>query len=243
MFFHLLGEGASDLGYSKDNPGPLVHALDCLAKEKTDVPFEYDYVSDDDLKEATKNSFPKKMLYRGKKRTYPNLIFIQRTAEGLGSIARKTDNCGSVFFHDCDFTRSEVKSPDDYYRQMVVSIENGFAQADYHNGVAMVPKPRSESWLLCRYQETPYHNCKRFEDLPGNDASEKSGKKKLAEFFHCPENQIYERINADDIEWNRIDAPSFVFFKNRFQHVVERLTHQTTTLKEPETLMSTQEQV
>ena len=252
MFFLLVGEGHTDLGLSCDKPGPLVTALKCLAKNVTQdqEAFDFDYVNKNKIEEVLGEnkgkSSPKSISIRGNKKKFGDLVFIERKANALGRIAKSqqevTGENGAVLFHDCDFTNA-VKESDLFYKQFVSCIEIGFSQAGYRNGVAMIPKPRSESWFLCHYQETPYKNCQRFENLPGNDASENSGKKLLAQFFQCSENEIYDHINAEDVEWNRIDAPSFVFFKKRFQHVVQRLTHQPITDPEPLTLMSQREEI
>ena len=220
MYFLLLGEGASDLGYSTNNPGPLVTALERLADEVSSETFVYDYVQKSQLQTTIKeHSSPREITLRGNKRKHPFLISILKYAMGLGYIASETDNCGVVFFHDCDYTHSEVNDPDNYYRQLVMCMESGFAQAQSHSGVAMVPKPRSESWFLCHYQETPYHNCERFEDLPANDAADGSGKKLLAQHFKCSEKEIYQHVDPRVIDWGKIDAPSFLFFKKRFKNI------------------------
>ena len=239
MYFVLTGEGNSDLGYSAEHPGVLVRLLEKLASDISDEDLGYEFASRSDLaaKVSPNSDSPRSMLLRGNKRKYSYLITIQRTAEALGRIASELENTGAVFFHDCDFTHSEVNNPDEYYRQVVCSMEQGFKSASYSNGVPMVPKPRSESWLLCYYQDTPYENCARFEDLPANDRAENSGKKQLARFFNCRENKIYENVNIAEIDWDQIDAPSFVFFKNRFQHVVERLTGQPVSMPESKTIM------
>ena len=239
MYFVLTGEGNSDLGYSEEHPGVLVRLLEKLANNISDEDFGYEFASRNDLTaEMPKDSdSSRKMLLRGNRRKYEFLITVQRQAEALARIALTLDNTGAVFFHDCDFTHSEVNNPDEYYRQVVCSMEQGFQSVDYRNGVPMVPKPRSESWLLCHYQDTPYENCARFEDLPANDRAENSGKKLLARFFNCRKSQIYEHIDIEEIDWDKIDAPSFVFFKNRFQHVVERLIGKSPSMSEPETIM------
>ena len=239
MYFVLTGEGNSDLGYSAEHPGVLVRLLEKLASDISDEDLGYEFASRSDLaaKMPKDSDSSRPILLRGNKRKYPYLITIQRTAEALGRIASELENTGAVFFHDCDFTHSEVNNPDEYYRQVVCSMEQGFEFANYSNGVPMVPKPRSESWLLCHYQATPYENCARFEKLPANDRAENSGKKLLERFFNCRESQIYEHIDIDEIDWDQIDAPSFVFFKNRFQHVVERLTRKSPSMPESETIM------
>ena len=247
MHFLLMGEGASDLG-SENNPGPLIVPLERLARDitgKEEEGFPYGYVRKTQVENAAKSfereQSRKKILLRGKKRKFATLASFERMATGLGLVALSSGkNTGAVFFHDCDYTRSEVSPSDKYYEQLVCSIERGFEQARFQCGVPMVPKPRSESWFLCHYQKHPYRNCRRFEDLPANDAARNSGKKKLAEFLGCPENQIYQKIEPEKVDWSRIDAPSFLFFKKRFQHVVERLTNRPFTYPEQETLMSCQ---
>ncbi len=247
MHFLLMGEGASDLG-SADRPGPLIVPLKRLAKEITgedEECFPCSFACKTQVETAAKSferSQPrKKILLRGKKRKFATLASFERMATGLGLVAlSNSQNTGAVFFHDCDYTRSEVSSPDKYYEQLVCCIEQGFEQVHFQCGVPMVPKPRSESWILCHYQEHPYQNCRRFEDLPANDAALGTGKKRLAKFLGCAESRIYQIIDPEIVDWSRIDAPSFLFFKKRFQHVVERLTNKSFTYPEQETLMSRQ---
>ena len=244
MFFLITGEGNSDVGRETASPGPLICALETLAKTVTEEELIYEIFSRSALAEIVKqNSKSRKaMLLRGKRRKYPGLVEISRQAAALADEAQKIDNAGAVFFHDCDYTQSEVSDPGDYYEQLVMAIETGFYRADqYRDGVAMIPRPRSESWFLCHYQKTPYRNGARFEELPANDRSPGSGKALLAEYFSCPVNQIYDHIRGEEIDWERIDAPSFLFFKKRFQHVVQRLTHQSPTVPESETLLTTYE--
>ena len=246
MYFLLTGEGSTDIGYSDENPGILLSALTTLAAEVTDEDFRNSYhiVSRVDLSTLCRDipNTPKSMLSRGAKKKYDGMNAIQRQAQALGKMAKEMDDSGAVFFHDCDYTHSQASDPQDYYEELVRTIETGFYLNDkYRDGVAMIPKPRSESWLLAHYQDTPYQSSERFEKLPGNDASPNSGKKVLAQFFKCQEKDIYNHVNAAEIDWCRIDCPSFIFFKKRFQHVVQRLTHQPTTIPENETLLSAYE--
>ena len=244
MFFLITGEGNSDVGRETASPGPLICALETLAKTVTEEEFSYEIVSRSALAEIVKQNSKnrKAMLLRGKRRKYPGLVEISRQAAALADEAQKIDNAGAVFFHDCDYTQSQVSDPRDYYKQLVMAVETGFYQADqYRDGVAMIPRPRSESWFLCHYQKTPYRNGARFEELPANDQSSASGKALLAEYFSCPVSQIYGHIRGEEINWERIDAPSFLFFKKRFQHVVQRLTHQSPTVPESETLLTSYE--
>ena len=118
------------------------------------------------------------------------------------------------------------------------SVSSGVPPKPYAYGVPMIPMPRSEAWLLCHYREPRYRNGPAYERLPGNDSSPKSAKKLLARCLGCRVNEIYCHVDGEEIDWMRVDAPSFDFFRRRYRHVLEKLTGQSTTLTEPETLMS-----
>lgn len=240
MYFIISGEGSSDVGCDTENPGPLMNALKVLAGEVSDQEFRYEIISRTKLAEKNHSMkrFRKFMYMRGQKNPSPNQAEFAICAETLAQLAMEYgEDAGVVLFRDCDFPAS-VKDTDHYYKEQVKSIERGFSRAQFKNGVPMVPKTRSECWLLCCYQENPYSDCARFERLSGSDKSPNSAKKKLAEFFGCSESHIYEYVSGEDVKWDRIDCPSFLFFKKRFQHVVQRLSHLSTTFSEIETIMS-----
>ena len=246
MFFLLLGEGGSDLGKSIDSPGPLLEPLKRIAGQISDESFDYDYVSKSELKDSApvKNTSRRRnLLLRGNKRKFSGLVSVWRTAEALGAKAKSygDGDCGAIYFSDCDYTNHEVNNPEMYYDDLVKAMEHGFYSASgYKLGVPMVPRTRSESWFLCHYQERPYENCDRFELLPANDEAPTSGKKLLGRFFGCAPTveEIYQHITSEEVDWLNLIIPSFVFFKNRFVHVVERLMHIATTMPEPDTLKS-----
>lgn len=244
MFFLLLGEGGSDLGKSIDAPGPLLEPVQRIVKQMTDESFDYDYVEKAELSDyapVKKSSRRRSMLLRGNKRKYSGLVSVWRTAEALGVKAKSLGECGAIYFSDCDYTNREVNNPEMYYEDLIRSMEHGFYSVEgYKLGVPMVPRTRSESWFLCHYQEHPYENCDRFELLPANDEAPTSGKKLLGQFFGCAPSvpEIYSRIKSEEVNWSNLNIPSFVFFKNRFIHVLERILHIATTLPEPDTLMS-----
>jgi len=50
-------------------------------------------------------------------------------------------------------------------------------ELDDDRGVAMIPKPKSEAWLLCALKNKPYESCEKLEDRSGNDDSPNSLKK------------------------------------------------------------------
>jgi len=238
MFFYVSGEGHSDVGVDTEHPGLLIDALRTLAESVSDEEFNYEIVPRLNLVKMAK-CMPlnrKAMLYRGKKREDAGTFVVQKEAMALAKKAQEDENAGAVFFHDCDYPNNV--NGERYYRQMVRAVQSGFAMASsFRHGVPMIPKPRSESWLLCCYQKVPYMIDNYFEDVPANDTAAGSGKKLLASFFNCKVNEIYKHIHVNEIEWQRIKAPSFLFFKQRFIHVVEGLTHKPFTVPEEDTLM------
>lgn len=247
MRFYLTGEGPSDL--CEKSTGRIGLLKDALVEISTlDAPPEaVDYVG---VAHAQLIAFsgrtrrqPREMLMRGNKRMMEKLADIARTAEALGFFVRAQNDgeCGAVMFTDCDFTNSEVNNPDRYHLQMIAAIETGFNAADdFRNGVAMVPKMRSESWLLCKYQRVPYApSGEKFEKLPANDESENCAKKVLARFLGLRVNEMYERkIYSDSIDWLKIDCPSYKFFARRFRYVLCRMAHMSPPCIEPETLVT-----
>lgn len=44
------------------------------------------------------------------------------------------------------------------------SMKNGFKEADCILGVPMIPKPKSEAWLLCACKENAYQHCAALEN-------------------------------------------------------------------------------
>lgn len=242
MFFLLVGEGSSDLG--KDSPGPLFVPLMRLVDHASGDMLDYEYVNKSELADyapAKKPGRQKNMLFRGNKRKFAGLAMVQRIAEALGCKAREVGECGAVYFSDCDYTNREVNNPEMYYEDLVRSMEHGFYSVDgFKNGVPMVPRTRSESWFLCHYSKNPYAACEQYEKLPANDSSPGSGKELLGKYFNCPPTvaEIYARVDSEAVDWLHLTIPSFVFFRKRFEHVVQRLAHVATTTPECDTLMS-----
>jgi len=244
MRFFIIGEGSSDLCDRKSGePGFLANALVQLARLDGEENVELEGVPYVRLVAFSGRSqrAPRAMLMRGNKRMSGKLADVERRAEALGRYARQHgEGDGAVMFADCDFTHSEVNAPDRYHLQMIASIENGFSAAEsFRNGVAMVPKMRSECWLLCKYQRNPYASGAQFEKLPANDKARNDAKKVLSAFLRIPVDKMYsQHIYADTIEWNRVDCPSFNFFKRRFRYVHCRMLHISTGCAESETLVT-----
>lgn len=163
----------------------------------------------------------------GKKKAVETGYFF-KNARGLARLAKglsARDGCpvGAVFFRDSDGTVSSRRS---LWNDKVSSIESGFAAEDFDLGVPMVPKPKSEAWLLCAVQGVKYQNCARFEDLPGNDHSPNSAKDQLAEALENRDwsyADVNEKVETGEINPHQIQMPSFDYFKNRLETVAQQM--------------------
>ena len=47
----------------------------------------------------------------------------------------------------------------------------------------MIPKPKSEAWLICALKRDPYQVCERLEARSGNDQSPNSLKRELEQLL------------------------------------------------------------
>lgn len=84
----------------------------------------------------------------------------------------------AVLFRDSDGTRSAIKGLWDSKYQSTIG---GFSRSGLRDrGVPMIPRPKSEAWLLCAVRPVPYMNCGPLEQRSGNDNSPNSLKDELA---------------------------------------------------------------
>ncbi len=249
ILFLVCGEGPSDVGCEDRNPGVLMKALETLG-ERALSPHDTLHFRLFSRLDLARPSFlsPRRMVMRGGKNAAgENKAFaaLQQQARILGEMAKREARenqweTGAILFHDCDFTQKERLTAEKAYQMTLSAVERGFASTeDFQNGVAMIPCTRSECWLLSHYQEKPYHNSQRFEKAsPGNDASPHSPKKLLAKFLACRSQEIYQRVDGDEIQWEKIDSPSFLFFRKRYHHVLQRMLHLPIDCPEKETLIT-----
>lgn len=222
----LSGEGPSDLGSkngSQFQKGPMCYILDVLFA-KVGIIFDYDYKSEHELKLLKKE---KRRFCLGKKGCSKEHRDFFISAKMLALYAKDDGAKDSIviLFKDSDGTRSASSS---LWQEKWDAVISGFSSASFENGIPMIPRPKSEAWLLGYYQknlknQTAYNNCERFEEYPGNDASQKSLKKLLSTALKT--DNPYELIKQEDIkniDWDRINMPSFNKFKERFNEVVKR---------------------
>ena len=102
----------------------------------------------------------------------------------------------------------------------------GFQAEAFDLGVPMLPKPKSEVWLLCAVQRHQYVSCARFEEISGNDASPKSAKKRLDEELASrgwDHHKVCEKIRDGSIQGDLIAMPSYDRFRRRLVEVASTM--------------------
>ena len=235
------GEGPSDLGACNNaqgqccdddfNRGPMVVWLDRLWEQLLnynllDMPEAVVYVSKHALAQKGKESGKRMMRQRGKKQEAETSLFFSN-AQQLGLMAQQlaagTETpVMAVLFRDSDGTRS---APGQMWQTKWQSIVDGFASVAFEFGVPMLPKPKSEAWLLCAAQ-TGQHSHARLEDISGNDDAPNSAKYQW-------DAQMGTRLTAtQEADWcvnspgnwnNLLTMPSFNAFYERFHQVANAI--------------------
>lgn len=122
----------------------------------------------------------------------------------------------AILFRDSDGTNSDNKS---LWKDKLESINRGFQIENFNQGLAMVPKPKSEAWLICSLQRNKYQNCKKLENRSGNDKSPNNLKDEL-ESFGISNDEINEMIKDGKVDIEQINMPSFTYFKKRLNELL-----------------------
>jgi len=230
MFFVLSGEGASDLG-TKDldgtlKKGAMTFILDRLCESMYGEQPDYELLSESDVTRLQKSN----SRYTGSRGAeHKEYEAVWQNSYNLAKHSKeKGESVGLVYFKDSDGTNTTIRGR---YEKIVGAMYSGFTHAQYKWGVAMVPRPKSEAWFLAYFQKNDgehhaYDQCARFEEMSGNDGSPNSCKSLLREYC-SGDGDVYEDVITEEaineIDWNRIDMPSFVTFKKRFENVLAGL--------------------
>ncbi|WP_153070752.1 hypothetical protein [Pseudomonas syringae] len=168
------------------------------------------------------------MILPGRKHGVDTGLFYLN-ARMLGEIALQLeseldDKVIAVLFRDSDGTNS---SPRDIWERKTLSMIEGFKSANFHRGVPMVPRPKSEVWFLCAMKDNPYQHCASLENLPGNDSSPNSAKNMLSGVLQGEATAdvllrwlCENRLSVQDIAEQ---MPSFSAFYQRFVEVLNDL--------------------
>ncbi|WP_156940937.1 hypothetical protein [Halomonas halodenitrificans] len=240
MHLLLSGEGVSDIGgcYPASEqcqaqtfqPGPMAWMVDHWLEHCQDYEFSYlenglvHFVSKSYLVKNKPQVGKRPKLRRGKKDRgetsffYNNARVLAQKAMALEN--ELNDTVIAVLFRDADGTASAGRGE---WKAKYKSILNGFADEGFEYGVAMLPKPKSEAWLLCALKpESPYQHCGRLELESGNDRGKNPLKDQLSdalnsnssaeELAELAQNRV---IRVEDIEMISLHA-----FKERMEEVV-----------------------
>ncbi len=240
MYVLFSGEGPSDLGYCElgldrceaehFRPGPMSWIVDQLIEHFQGFEFSpiesacVGFVSESYLAE---NKAPKnqKMRLPGKKKPLETQYYFENARALAIAAQRKSkvindEKVIAVLFRDADGTASAGRGD---WANKRKSILAGFAEENYEYGIAMLPKPKSEAWLLCAVKDNPYQHCQRLENESGNDKSQNPLKEQLSEALQGNDSaeQINDKIKNHEINVHQIDMPSFNVFKDNLKEVVK----------------------
>lgn len=240
MYLLLSGEGSGDLGQCElglvrcdaehFQPGPMSWVVDLLIERFQDFEFSHiesdcvGFVSESYL--AANKAVPtQKARLPGKKKP-PETQYYFENARALAIAAQhkseeiNDDKVIAVLFRDSDGTASAGRGDWANKRQSILA---GFAEENYEYGVAMIPKPKSEAWLLCAVKDNPYQHCQQLEDKSGNDTSQNPLKEQLSDVLlgNDSAEQLNYMIRSRHIDVHRIDMPSFNAFHNNLKEVVK----------------------
>lgn len=240
------GEGVTDLGscinhagFCQDDMyklGPLTFVIDYIIEEVLQYsPLEshigtYRYFSENHLTQrlAARKRERRGFVLAGRKHGVETGFFYFN-AWMLGEISKELEESEqdvaiAVLFRDSDGTNGD---PSDIGAQKRASIEAGFKRADFTRGVAMVPKPKSESWFICAAKENPYQNCAELEELPGNDRSPNSAKRMLSAILEgdATNERLVTWLENNRLDCNRLSEvmPSFGKFHRRLTEVLQQI--------------------
>jgi len=240
MLLMLSGEGSGDIGICLApvgicegvafRPGPMGLLVDKLVEPIWGCsPLAsglFVYVSEGELERYCKEHI-RGFALPGKDRPLETAYYY-KNARGLGRWAKEraiTDGnkVGAVLFRDSDGTRS---TPATEWKAKVESMENGFIAEEFDFGVAMVPRPKSEAWLLCALKAQPYQHCDLLEEEPGNDASPNNLKKQVDAALDAvgrTTSDLPSMVEDGTIAASLIDMPSYNPFRDRMRDVATRM--------------------
>jgi hypothetical protein len=238
MFFLLSGEGITDLGIGKRGVavsegedfvvGPMTVIVDQIVEKRLGYSICevgcFGYVSEDYVanKAGELKAAKKKIRLPGKKQAKETRYFFNN-ARLLSRIAKeqerqRKDDVVAVLFRDSDGTVSSGHGLWDEKRQSMI---DGFEEEEFSRGVPMIPKPKSEAWLICALKKNAYQNCQTLEDRSGNDKSPKSLKKELEAILS---EEITVRLLCEkvlkSVNIDKIKMPSFKAFRDRLEQVL-----------------------
>lgn len=231
MMLLLSGEGLTDIGRcqiavslcecGQFQPGPMAVIADQLAEQKCGYSLldtgAVCFIDEHSLAMYGKSlSIPRSPRLPGNK-VERDTGYFRKNAQALGNKAMELEAqrglpIVSILFRDSDGSNSSTRS---LWQDKFNSIVQGFKDIGYDRGVPMVPKPKSEAWLLCALKSNSYQNCAALENESGNDASPNSLKMQLdvAVGSHASAEELSDWVREGRIDPGMIDMPSLDAFK------------------------------
>lgn len=225
MFLILSGEGPTDIGLKDHQTGPMARFIDQWIEARIDYSLldceQYAIYPKQTLEDIAKKMKPRSR--RGKKQG-AETRFYYKNARALAVIAQQSHQQGAIaiLFRDSDGTVSSSRGQwEDKYQSML----NGFAAEQFVNGVPMIPKPKSEAWILCALRHH-YQHCAGLENASGNDDSPHSLKAQLEVHLGKPATRelLNHKVDAGECDIAAIvDMPSMMRFKDRLDEVLDSM--------------------
>jgi hypothetical protein len=241
MYFLFSGEGATDFGVGRGNAvvcegsfyesGPMAVIVDQITAAKWGCSLlgspSYGFVREHTLADRAselKNASRKSFRLPGKKQARETAYFYENSRVLALCAKEQEDAIGdeviAVLFRDSDGTSSAGRGlwPDKWN-----SMISGFEREEFDRGVPMIPRPKSEAWVICALKKNRYQGCDVLEDRSGNDKSPKSLKRELRELHgHLPSREeLCEMVADRTIDIDKIQMPSFQAFRDRLELVLK----------------------
>lgn len=246
MIVVLSGEGSSDLGQCNNGQstcgipefayGPMAVIVDKAISRFLDysmldvTPDRYIYLSEHKLTELNEaRKAARRMSLVGKNRDQETgYFYINAWMLGLAALEFENefpgnDKAVAILFRDADGTRSKINGS---WGEKLKSMHSGFQRSSLGaRGVPMIPKPKSEAWMICATKPDAYQHCARLESLPGNDASPNSAKSKLHQVLGGRDSADEQRQWIEDNDFD-IDAvaeqmSSFAQFRDDLRRAID----------------------
>lgn len=238
MYFLFSGEGPTDLGACANQAGRC-EGSDCLCGPMTVIVDHivqkrhgysllesqyFGFVSETELSHrATELRAARKTVRLPGKRRAKETRYFFNNARALARIAIEQqsmldDDVVAVLFRDSDGTASAGRG---LWENKHQSMLDGFVEEGYLKGVSMLPKPKSEAWILCAVKQG-YQDCAVLEDRSGNDDSPNSLKKELAAHLGGPPTResLCRMVIERRIDVERLGMASFLAFRARLEEVM-----------------------
>ena len=246
MHLLLSGEGPSDIGVCYPaaeacrveafKPGPMAWLVDQWVEQVQGYEFSHlqaglvHFVSKQYLVATRPSAVKKPSRLPGKKRAKETSYYFNN-ARALAQCAQVLadeidDDVIAVLFRDSDGTASAGRGD---WQTKYNSVLQGFEAEGFPHGVAMIPMPKSEAWLLCALKpESPYQHCAALEEASGNDDSPHALKNQLDAALQgqTSADELSETAKDGNIHWENIDMPSLNAFKHRLEAVVNLIIRQ-----------------